>query len=197
MAKATFPTSFRPIALRVCQHEAGHYVVARSLGFRTGGLSIKFIDFCGGYRAGSDVTLPTSLSNISEVTDYLKRRVKVLYAGALAEAMIEGVIDGEKALEYIRNGGADDYSKVRELVHIIRSIEHGLTGTDDEAQAQLDAIDRALWNAAANIVMEERAVIEGLANRLESEVKAVGEFYEISQAELAALPALIQRFGDG
>lgn len=195
MKNQSLHTSFWPLTLRVGRHEAGHYVVARALGFRVGGLSITFIDTTGAYRAGSEVTLPTNLPTILDVSDYLRRRVKVLYAGVLSEAMTNGEIDGDKALEYIRAGGADDHSKVRELVNVLRSIEHGETQTDAEAQLQLDKLDNELWNAAADIVVAEREAIEGLAHRLASEVKAIGVLHEIPKSELDALPALINRFG--
>lgn len=189
------PQSFQEIATRVARHEAGHYVVARALGFRVGGLSITFTDFLGGYRAGSEITLPTSLSSVSDISGYLRRRVKVLYAGVLAEAMSAGEIDRDKALEYIRKGGADDHSKVRELINAIRSIEYGATKTDEEAQSQLDVLDCELWNASADLVKAESATIVGLGSRLASEVREIGKAYKISKAELESLPALVKRFG--
>lgn len=195
MKNLPFPTSMQHIALRVARHEAGHYVVARALGFRVGGLSIEFNDYMGAYRAGSEVTLPTSLQTIPQISDYLRRRVKVLYAGVLSEAMVNGEIDGDKALEYIRTGGKDDHSKVRELVNALRSIEYGETQTDYEAQQQLNNLDNELWSASADIVVVEKEVIESLAQCLASKVKFIGVPCAISKSDLDALPALIKRFG--
>lgn len=135
MKNLSFPASMQHIALRVGRHEAGHYVVARALGFRVGGLSIKFIDYTGAYCAGSEVNLATNLQTIPEISEYLRRRVKVLYVGVLSEAMVNGEIDGDKALEYICTRDKDGHSKIRELVSALRSIEHGETQADSEANS--------------------------------------------------------------
>jgi hypothetical protein len=141
----------------------------------------------GGYSASSEVVLVKDLTADDSVSAYLRKRVQVLYAGALAEALINGRVHQENSLEYIRIGGAIDYAKARELIHLIRNIEFGATENNEIAQTQLDKLDLELWNQAAGIVEQKHAFIEGLGSRLASEVKHIGTLYTISETELSTL----------
>ena len=195
MKNEFLPAHFQSFALRVGLHEAGHYVIARALGFRVGRLCISFLDSSGAYHGGAEVILSSNLPTTSEVADYLRRRVKVLYSGVLSEAMVNGEIDRSKALEYIQTGGADDHSKARELVQVLRSIEHGETLADEEAQEQLDKLDQELWSSAADMVAQERVTIEGIAHHLASKAIEIGVVYEVPDFELEVLPLVAKRFG--
>ena len=61
------------------RHECGHLVVARSLGFPTGGIHLSAAE------AGASIDLLLSLKTMDEVLEFIERRVQVLYAGSLAD----------------------------------------------------------------------------------------------------------------
>jgi hypothetical protein len=182
-------------ALIVAQHECGHYIVARALGFDTGFCAVT-VNFPIGHRGESEITLPTPLRTISDTLCYLERRVQVLYAGALAEALDINGINPEQAIKNIRMGSDQDHAKARELIHLTRNLRHPDTVADN-CQSELDAIDLELWNKAAVAVLAEREHIEGLACRLANEVKSYGMRAELSAAVIRALPAIQERFPDG
>ena len=179
-------------AQRVARHECGHYIVARALGFATGFCSVT-INFPNGHKGEAETTLPTALRSISDIDAYLVRRVKVLYAGSLAEALDASGIDEKQALINIRTGGEQDHAKARELIHIIRDLRHPDTTTED-SQPELDAIELELWNGAADIVIAERDIIEGLGKRLASEVKDYETRAMLSADVIDALPSIQKRF---
>jgi hypothetical protein len=79
--KQRLPYHLSDLARRVAQHEMGHYVIARAMGFRTGDVSIEIIGPIDGHRGAAEVTLPEPAATIDEVRTYLERRVIVLYAG--------------------------------------------------------------------------------------------------------------------
>lgn len=185
---------FQRNALRVGKHEAGHFIVAAVLNFRVGRLFIEFKDRHGSYSGGAEISLYTRCSDEKEILDYLRRRVKVLYAGALAETLENGCVHYETALERIRIDAGSDQAKANELIQLIRNIQFGGENCEEMVQAQLSEIDAALWKHAAEIVEREQAAIVGLGERLASEVKFIGRSYCITAAELRSLPALWRFF---
>ena len=93
-------------------------------------------------------------------------------------------------------GGADqDYGKYREIVYLMRNIMHGYTTDETAIEAQLREVENTIWNKATELVRVEHQYIEGLAQRLASEVKQFNVKGELSRDELTKLPALVQRFG--
>lgn len=181
---------------RIGQHEAGHYIVARVLGFRTGSISLTITDLSGGHRAGSEIIPACALSGDESIVDYLERRVIVLYSGALAESISNGQLDNDSALKSIRTGGGmRDYDKARELIQLIRNLKYQSAATEEEIQNGLDLIDNELWNRAAAIVETEHLLIVGLGSRLASEMNFVGQSFTLSEEELESLPSIQERFG--
>jgi hypothetical protein len=63
------------------RHECGHLIIARSLGFSTGGIKLSPTE------AGASIDLLLSLKSLDEVLEFIERRVQVLYAGSLAESL--------------------------------------------------------------------------------------------------------------
>lgn len=188
------PKNLRSLVTRVSRHEAGHFVIAKALGFRTGDVSIKLLDSRGGHVGSSGIILAASLSTTVEVSEYLRSRTKVLYSGVLSEAMIDGVIRNDDAVKFARSGGAVDYAKARELVHLIKNIEHGAPANDEEDQVQLSELDIDLWNAAAQLVVQERECIEAVGSRLASKVQSINQEYCLRDDELRSIPELMKRF---
>lgn len=180
---------------RVTRHEAGHYIAGRVLGFRMSGLEVMLRER-GGYSGGANIHLCEDLSGDADVLDYLERRVMVLYAGAMAEALCPGtgIIDNDKVLQYSKDGSAGDLVKVLELVNLMRNLKHGLEPSDVEYNAQLAAINNEMWNKSADLVMANHELIEGLASRMAGEVKAIGVPFKLDEATINAMSSIEKRF---
>ncbi|MCR4313473.1 MAG: hypothetical protein NUV58_04450 [Candidatus Roizmanbacteria bacterium] len=179
---------------RIGQHEVGHYIVARILGFQAGDISLTITDLVGGHIAGSEIELAMGLTTVESIIDYLENRVIVLYAGALAESLTKGRVDN-KAAESIRlDGGKDDDAKARELIRLLRNIKFSDAQTEDEIQKGLYCICDKLWDQAANIVKKDHEIIEGLGSRLASEITHTGKTFILTEGEIKSLPAIQARF---
>ena len=178
---------------RVSRHETGHSVAARVLGFQTENITYVITDYRGGHRGGSAITLTQDLRESGPV-EYLRRRVKVLYAGVLAESLTDGVINGDLALEYIKQGGAVDHAKVRELIHLLRNLELGEFGDELEAQDQLSKLDLQLWNEAAEIVANESRLIVTVSKFVASRFNDVGVEVCVTNSDLLSIAAYCDRF---
>lgn len=189
----------RVLARAVAQHEAGHYIVGRVLGFKTGALTIQLLNTGHGlgHKGEAEITLHEEISTIEAVQHYLERRVQVLYAGVLAEAMDmrTGEIDAETAIQHLGKGAAGDHAKAREAMQLIRNIKYGQAQSDEQVKSQLEEINGELWNKAGAIVIGERDLIEILSTRLAQLVKATGPAHALSKSEIDGLEAIAKRFG--
>lgn len=192
------PSHLKDLARRVAQHEMGHYVVARAMGFRTGDVTIELLGAFDGHRGTAEVTLPIATGSIELVADYLRRRVLVLYAGGVAEALPRygspsKKVDIDHALEIIRNpasGAEQDHAKAKELIHVLRNVTRCATSSDVETQAQLDELDRELFGRAVELVELHVDTILGLAGNLSDRVPAPKTLVVMTAVELENLPAV-------
>lgn len=198
--KNGLPDHLRRLAVDVAKHEMGHYVVSKALGFGTGDVSLEITGLVDGHRGGADITLPTRLATQGDVESYLRRRVQVLYAGALAESLPEnligGKVDNARAIEIIRGGhGAEqDHAKARELVHLIRNIRQTTAhpGDEEAVQAELTALDEELWAQATCLVELHADMIVGLACNLANRVQALKQKVVWAGSEIDSLPPVAQ-----
>lgn len=198
MKNKQFPIDFcdRSHIKRIGQHEVGHYIVARILGFQVGDISLTITDLVGGHIAGSEIELAMGLTTVESIIDYLENRVIVLYAGALAESLTKGRIDNEAAESIRLDGGKNDNDKARELIRLIRNIRFSDAQTEDEIKKGLDYIHNELWNKATNIVANDHKIIEGLGSRLASEITHTRKKFTLTTKEINLLPAIQARFQD-
>lgn len=181
---------------RVCRHEAGHYVVARELLFKTNGISAKFQT--EGHSASAVLEPWThSVNNIREVQKYLERRIPVLYAGAIAEAMDkDGNYDSDYALNEWENGGSvNDFAKIRELTQTLRNIRYPNTKDKDTVQLELDEIDNDLVQKAGEIIDNRLKLIYEIADTLVVKIKEYNIEYYLTELEINQIDTVKEYFG--
>jgi hypothetical protein len=177
--------------LKTCFHESGHYVIAKFLKFKTVELSIEIkstpeIHFR--YDGGSEITLPMSISSEEDLLSYLKRRVQILYAGAIAESLSNRKVNDEEAKNNIGQPKCQiDHSKSRELIHLIRNVSYKGVFNEEEIQEQLDKIFETLWNETINLVERKSYDIEHIANKLASLVIKCNVRYKLTEDEINKL----------
>ena len=168
------PSAVRDHAMQIAHHEMGHYVVARALGFATGGVTLT-VTMDLRHQAGASITLARSMSSIDAVKDYLEARMMVLFAGAMGQSLASEQssgkhVDRRKAAAILKGGqGAEqDYAKIRELGHLLHNITYPDTNaaSSDRTAAELKEITDRLWFRTQTIVEELADTITGLAGML-------------------------------
>ncbi|WP_339430483.1 hypothetical protein [Pseudomonas sp. EA_65y_Pfl2_P78] len=175
----------RERARTLAQHEIGHYVVAKVMGFGTGEVTVELTE-SGGHKAGAEVFLDLPITDIGAVVSYLERRVVVLFAGALAETlppcheMQNRGVNNEKACEIFHSpimGAFQDSVRTSEALIMLRSVLNQAPCSLDEVDRQISAIGNRLWARTTNLVEQFEDVIVGVAGRLTQELKVSGSIF--------------------
>ncbi|MGV8889957.1 MAG: peptidase M41 [Pseudomonas sp.] len=168
------PPAVRDHALQIAHHEMGHYVMARALGFATGGVTLT-VTMDLRHQGGASITLVRSISSIDAMKEHLEARMMVLLAGAMGQALAskhspEKRVDKSKATAILIGelGAEQDYAKIRELRHLLRNIAYPDTdpASSDRITAELKEITDRVWFRTQEIVEALADTITGLAGAL-------------------------------
>ena len=164
------PAAVRDRALQIAHHEMGHYVVARALGFETGGVTLT-VTMDLRHKGGATINLVRPISSMDAMRAYLEARIIMLFAGAMAQTLPSAPV-GAKRVDLsdaaaILNGalGAErDDAKIRELRHLLRNITYPDTdlASSDRIATELKAINDCLWLRAQEMVEALAESITGL-----------------------------------
>ncbi|MGE8153549.1 peptidase M41 [Pseudomonas vancouverensis] len=164
------PPAVRARALQIAHHEMGHYVMARTLGFATGSVHLN-VTMDLRHQGGASISLAQPITSMQAMQDYLRARVMILMAGAMAQSLTsKHTVDKAKATAILKSGGGaeQDYAKLRELQHLLRNMAY--PDTDPTAiqciAAQLKIITDQAWSRAQAIIEEQAETITELAGML-------------------------------
>ncbi|MHC8336143.1 peptidase M41 [Pseudomonas sp. LB3P25] len=166
--------AIRDHALQIAHHEMGHYVMARALGFATGGVTLT-VTMDLRHQGGASITLARSISSMEDMKEHLEARMMVLFAGAMGQALTskhspEKRVDQSKATAILKGelGAEQDFAKIRELRHLLRNIAYPDTdpASSDRITAELKEITDRVWLQTQTIVEALADTITGLAGAL-------------------------------
>lgn len=133
----------------IMRHEAGHMVIGRVMGFKTGDMIWK------PSHAGAEVLPEPDIKDIPSLVSYLERRIPVLYAGAMSEAK-----SGKEVLDMLKDDRAkDDFSKIRELLQLYTSLNRGDLTSEEVHQKN----NNRLWHRADTLIDKYKPKIVALS----------------------------------
>ena len=156
------PPAVRERALQIANHEMAHYVIARALGFETGGVTLT-VTMDLRHQGGASISLVRSISSMDAMREHLEARMMVLFAGAMGQALVskhspDKRVDKSKATTILKGelGAEQDYAKIRELRHLLRNIAYPDTDptSSDRITAELKEITDRVWFRTQTIVEE-------------------------------------------
>lgn len=158
----------------VALHEAGHFAVAKQLGFAVLGLTIRRdhprLELHSGH---AHIGTISPIANDTDLENYLRARIAVLLAGGLAQAFDGSTVNARRLVEIREDNAADDMGKARELfvLHLNRRIAEG----EGHEFAQSDSWERhPFWQQceddALTILRKHWLAIERIAADIEKNV---------------------------
>ena len=144
----------------------------------------------------SDVRLARNLPSKDDVVLFLKDRVKVLYAGALAQSLTATGIDNAAANNAVKKPDAKhDYDLARELIRVLGNIQDDLSCfPEDEVNRRLGDISGELWEFVHGEVLKERKPIEEIGSKLADRALSNGFAYKLPVEDINKLPSVSKRF---
>ena len=154
------PAAVRDRALQIAHHEMGHYVVARALGFATGGVTLS-VTMDLRHQGGASITLARPISSMEAMKAHLEARMMVLLAGAMGQTLTSTKLSGKhvdksKAVAILKGalGAEQDYAKVKELQHLLRNITCPDTdpASSERIAAELQVMTDRAWGRTQEIV---------------------------------------------
>lgn len=154
------PPAVREHAVQIAHHEMAHYVIARALGFETGGVTLT-VTMDLRHQGGASISLARSISSMEAMREHLEARMMVLFAGAMGQTLAskhspKKIVDKSKATAILKGefGAEQDYAKIRELRHLLRNIAYPDTdpASSDRITAELKEITDRVWFRTQKIV---------------------------------------------
>ena len=106
-----------------------------------------------------------SLPDVAATVAYLRKRIKVLFAGATAEALDNKQIDQKAAIKLFETTASDDWSKIRELERTLVGLTYP-NATAEVFYDQLKKIDASLADQAGVIVNKNAKLIQDMSRNL-------------------------------
>lgn len=174
MAMKKMPAAVREHALQIAHHEMGHYVVARTLGFDTSGVTLT-VTMDLRHKGGASISLVRPISSMEAMREYLQARMMILFAGAMAQTLPSAHVrakrvDKSQAVAILNGafGAERDDAKIRELRQLLRNITYPDTdpAACERVTTELKAINDRLWLRTQSIVESLAETIAGLGEAL-------------------------------
>lgn len=190
------PAAVRVHALQIARHEMGHYVVARALGFETGGVTLA-VTMDLRHKGGACITLARSIASMQAMKEYLEARIIVLFAGAMAQTLPSTQtrkkrVDKSQAAAILNGafGAERDDAKIRELRHLLRNITYPDTdpALSHSITTELKTINDCLWLRAQDIVEAQSQTITELGEMLVDRMVLVEQWGRPADTYEVALP---------
>jgi hypothetical protein len=140
------------------RHECGHAVIGKACGFTPEDLYVRRT------QPGLGVDLRPALASTGDFHDYASRRIKTLFAGALAQTLDKGVIDDGAARNLLAQAGTaeNDAGKIRELARVVVGFKNS-SATPEQFDSEMNALLQGLFHEAAEMVVANAQLIEDLA----------------------------------
>jgi hypothetical protein len=146
----TFMDEQRERARPIAYHEAGHLCVAKHLGFKTDGMVVNPGPLVG--NGCAKLRLEKELRTVEEICDYLRRRLQILFAGSIAEAIVFEGKGNERALEILNSQGADDNRKAAGFIQLLCNITLSL---DQNNESERKYLADELWVKTLELVADD------------------------------------------
>jgi hypothetical protein len=196
------PPAVRERALQIANHEMAHYVIARALGFETGGVTLT-VTMDLRHQGGASISLARSISSMEAMREHLEARMMVLFAGAMGQALVskhspEKHVDKSKATAILKGelGAEQDYAKIRELRHLLRNIAYPDTDptSSDRITAELKEITDRVWLRTQKVVEDLADTITELGHVLVEGMVMVEQWGRASDTyEVVLTGAMLER----
>ncbi|HHN8403003.1 TPA: hypothetical protein ACRRXZ_001517 [Morganella morganii] len=167
-------------------HELGHWLVAKSVGFDVGDISIEFINepgFKSGHEANALYFPSPSLKTLDDVKEYLIDRGAAASAGVACQHLLFNCEKNATFSEYAEG----DLMKVMEHSITFRGIVYpNETGLSFETK-QRNEYYQITWSKAVEILKEQLNTLKIVVSKMQQITKEDNKKYLFTKSEIENL----------
>jgi hypothetical protein len=174
---------FTDVSLKVLKHELGHWLMARHVGFRAGGIDITIHRIEGlrgtvsySHEGSSTVYTAPVVKSTDDLKDYLEKRFQVLYAGIAAQIHGQEMTPDESG-QIMELDAGNDLRIIRELAPLLRGLIYGAEISPDSGEEQMREMLHPSWEKTQSLIGEFYPKIEWMANALAPYIERHGVKY--------------------
>lgn len=172
---------------QLAYHEAGHWIVAKLLGFVVGDIALtvhgeqldkKKYHFHG---SGSSHVFPgASLASMKDVDEYIIKRMAILIAGVGAQKRT----DSRDTDTIWKEHAMDDHGKLNQLFFVLRGIRYpGQVSIEDEVKHR-NELTLEVGSLVESLLEKNTNLLEEVANYLISQVKNSNQPYNFPCSDI-------------
>ncbi|OAK57787.1 hypothetical protein A3K88_22900 [Pseudomonas putida] len=172
------------------RHEAAHFIITYAQGLESNGISLDI--GLEAHRGKSYSVGVTRCESLDELQQFTKRRISVLLAGAMGEALDPSTLEVDpqsafKILEEGDTGAGQDYAIARELINLLyNSMPIRVHPQTDKPVTSRDLLCNFLEAAWTLVQLNANAICK-LAEALELGVIANSGKYEVRNSDIDTL----------
>ncbi|MGI0646810.1 hypothetical protein ACRCPS_17495 [Pseudomonas aeruginosa] len=174
----------------VIAHELGHWLVARSVGFATGAITITVNQqnpLSPYYQNGDSWLFPAPVvTTANELKTYLEDRICILYAGIAGQTHGQG-LDSDQMTAIQDRDAATDVRIIKELMPLLRGVYFGPEIDPETSNQQSQELLAALWERTEALVEQVYMKLSWMRERLENEVLKTNQTYTFAYDQLVSL----------
>lgn len=162
----------QPTKLEIIQHEVGHWIAAKELGFTAGEIEINVVRSTSGIEAWgySNVRLFFPALSHEAAHDLIKKRAICLAAGVCAQILEQELSDWEQIQPLFDSNGRNDFEKIKEYLYILANLK---SDPPINSQNEQDIITRELrevWSDTSSLVENNKSRILHLSKTISGSI---------------------------
>ena len=165
----------------VALHEFGKIAVANSAGINTG--SVVISTSASGTFGQAEILINNRIKSVEAVQNFLCKRILILYAGAIAQALDEGCVDGTSA-KILFSNEYENKSKATENLITLAAI---IISDDNNHSSIMDRASHELWEKCKTMIEKQSDLIEMLSETMANKFDVNTRECVMSAQEIAAL----------
>lgn len=184
-----FTKQWTQVRRDVVSHELGHWLVARALQFKTGGISITIHQqgFGSPIQDGHATVFPAPvITSADELRSYLEDRICILYGGLAGQVHNQELTPDELGEIQMRDASSD-IRTIKELLPMLRGIHYGPEADATTSEVQFNEVIAPIWLRAQHLVDQAYPKLEWMREQLEPKVERPNITYTFDKDDLEAL----------
>jgi hypothetical protein len=158
-------------------------------GFAASGITLR-VGAKGDIAGGAEMSPARAVRSTEDVEKFLRDRIAVLYAGAIAQCSKRKVVDCDALEVSLKTNAAGDHVKIIELLALLRNLIYPDTESVEAQNIELTRLDTELRTFASETIDAVENALDELEAAIFSRWNSGGQSVIVTHAEVLALSSV-------